>query len=394
MTPPKKVGLSNLKAQFGAWQVPSEEHFDQLINVASLSWQPGAGLAGGDPSTTADCVDIAAVTPLCVLAGNGIDVSSNAGITLHLCQDGGLALPAGRLTAVADLRRGVAPESPSGLAIRPGAAVQVGQAVSLCVETKAGLTCAPDNRLGVHVDGRTLEIADGELKIKCREAGGLTINAQGELALDIEWFCEQVFIRVHQGKAKIFLPDSQVGSADKHMFYINDTYCGEIDRSAQGHYVGKVTHVGGYYIINLEEWVATGDDIGVRSSPSETLRVSHKVTALESTPHSHLPRIVEGHIDGVTNGRAAAGTVLRLEYQAKLHAGMTDASVVLWEWYDKTELCWKTAAQARQFTPPASYVGYRMRVWVTPWERTDEHAQGERGVEWRGPEFTVLEQKS
>lgn len=84
----------------------------------------------------------------------------------------GLALPAGRLTAVADLRRGVAPESPSGLAIRPGAAVQVGQAVSLCVETKAGLTCAPDNRLGVHVDGRTLEIADGELKIKCREAGG------------------------------------------------------------------------------------------------------------------------------------------------------------------------------------------------------------------------------
>ncbi len=68
------------------------------------------------------------------------------------------------------------------------------------------------------------------------------------------------------------------------------------------------------------------------------------------------------------SGTPQAGKTLRAEYTFAANGSGTDASTFQWQWLSGTT--WKNAAAtgstAREFTLPASYAGYSVRVVVTP----------------------------
>lgn len=181
-----QLSLSEVRKHFGAWQVPSQEHFEALINIAALSLKAGPGLSGGDPSTEADRVDTEQVTPLTVKAHNGMEAAPE-GLGVKPDPGGGLAIDNGALhvhrsDSVAFDDNGVFLNVNTSKALkveREGIAVQV--------KPKAGLKEPATAGVSLHVDSNTLEVDEnGALRLKCAPSGGLTAGQDGYLVVNLD----------------------------------------------------------------------------------------------------------------------------------------------------------------------------------------------------------------
>lgn len=182
--------VDELKAQFDAWQVPSEEHFHALINLAALTFKPGPGLSGGDPSMNAGVIDAGQVTPLRVKAHDGM-TSTAEGIAV-------LADPSGGLTVNANTKGLQVKASTSVMFDDSGLSLKVNESKTLKVESDGvavriaknkGLKFNVDASTGVSlsVDSKTVEIDEnGVLRVKCAHRGGLTIDKEGHLGVDLD----------------------------------------------------------------------------------------------------------------------------------------------------------------------------------------------------------------
>lgn len=197
---PDKVDLNELKAQFGAWQVPSDEDFKKLIDMAALSFYPGDGLAGGDASKPNEAGHDK-VTPLSVNPGKGVTVGK-AGVEVAIGDTSVFETktpPEGPKTMSLKSPKDNSLKTTNGLALQVSKPVVISTAngkVGINIDLKKGLMFESDSgALSLRVDAQSLEIlttsetpAKQQVKIKCKKGGGLMIDDKGYLQPDIDAF--------------------------------------------------------------------------------------------------------------------------------------------------------------------------------------------------------------
>ncbi|WP_274851640.1 hypothetical protein [Serratia marcescens] len=180
--------IDELKAQFDAWQVPSEEHFHALINLAALTFKPGPGLSGGDPSMNADVINAGQVTPLRVKAHDGM-TSTAEGIAVLADPIGGLTVNTKGLQVKASTSV-MFDDSGLSLKVNESKALKVeSDGVAVQIAKNKGLKFNVDASTGISlsVDSKTVEIdKSGVLRVKCAHTGGLTIDKEGHLGVDLD----------------------------------------------------------------------------------------------------------------------------------------------------------------------------------------------------------------
>lgn len=344
--------VDELKTQFGAWQVPSEEHFHALINLAALTFKPGLGLSGGDPSMNADVIDAGQVTPLRVKAHDGMTAAAE-GIAVLADPAGGLAVDTKGLQVKA---------STSVIFDGSGLSIKVNESKALKVESDGvavqiaknkGLKFNVDASKGVSlsVDSKTVEIDEnGALRVKCAHTGGLTIDKEGYLGVDLDIILVRPCIRAYQGWAYAYIPRNMMGDGDKVFLYLHDTYVGEI------HHDGKVYSVQlnnsnaapEYWIVQLSQWVTEHDELRARlikkgqGEGTGTDIARHTVTPAGSAPAS-IPRITEVSIvntSGTSLKEVKAGETIKVKHDA-------NATELIYNWKIKNNQTntWDTVAK-------------------------------------------------
>ncbi|QRR07649.1 hypothetical protein FPJ27_15395 [Burkholderia sp. MS455] len=180
----EKVSLSELKKNFDAWHVPSEQDFAHLIDVAAVSFQPGDGLAGGDPSKRADEV-AAPITPLVVKAAELGGLSATAtGVAVNI-NGGGLKLNGNDQVYVDVSDKSMT--TVKGVAVQAVKPLRVGTEVSLDIDENHGLKWS-DYNVGLNVDGKTVAFdpKQGFVFVQCAKNKGLKIDANGNLTVDLD----------------------------------------------------------------------------------------------------------------------------------------------------------------------------------------------------------------
>lgn len=363
MADEKKVSVSELHKQFGAWQVPSEEHFAQLIALGAVSFQPGAGLTGGTPARSDGKIDVGLTTPLQLKVGNGLQVSEG-GVALRLASQGGLQINDASLS-VKDTESVVVADN-GGLAVRANVPLTVGDVVALEIDKQKGLRWGPAG-LALHVDGKTLEVDEGRLRVKCVEGGGLKLDEQGCLALDLDILLARPCIRVRHGEVNVYLPKRVVHETDKIMFYINQAYCGEIRKDGGIFYVASKKDGGCYWVIALKGWVTTGDVIEAWQGEENATRVclaTHRVVTHERAPAT-LPQFKTLGITGAAKVKDTLRVDCTWADEALAKKEKTE-SYCRWEYKGPNDVSWGRAGVGKTFDVPANYAGYQVRVWVTP----------------------------
>ncbi|MGP2927031.1 hypothetical protein ACTVKR_23900 [Serratia bockelmannii] len=186
MAEPVKISLTTLKEAFDAWRVPSDRDFAQLIDVAALSFQPGHGLTGGDPSSQANVVAVGQVKPISVkLNANGaMELSSDGGIGIRVAKTGGLNWGEGGKLRVMAGDNSI--DCTAKLGLKATGGLTINGALLLALDKESGLSCSNlDKKLSLEVDKKAVIIDGNILKVKCRPGGGLNIT-EGYLDIDIQ----------------------------------------------------------------------------------------------------------------------------------------------------------------------------------------------------------------
>ncbi|MGP3004277.1 hypothetical protein [Serratia bockelmannii] len=365
--------VDELKTQFDAWQVPSEEHFHALINLAALTFKPGLGLSGGDPSMNADVIDVGQVTPLQVKAHDGITAAAE-GIAVLADPAGGLEVKGGSLTLKPS--SGVMSEG-EGLSLRvnAGKALKVGESVAVQIKTNAGLTCDESTGVSLQADNTTVTIDDNNrLRVKCLKLGGLTIDPQGCLTVDLETILAPPCIQVFQGDVHVCLPQKMMTADDKCNIYINDMYVGEVYGNGIGYSVTEASGPSGYISKGLQQWVTERDSIQVRlikagqdEAKGEVVAL-HVVTSTESAPAT-IVRVTG--ITIVNAGGTALTTVSEGEVMTVKHDQVADGFHYRWKIYNASAKAWNNFPNNTQasLTVPGDFMpGSRLCVLVQPHE--------------------------
>ncbi|MCS3413216.1 MULTISPECIES: Ig-like domain-containing protein [Serratia] len=362
-----KVNLPQLRECFKAWKVPSEESFSRLIDVASLPFKPGAGLTGGDPSTESEVVDVGGVTPWHVKEGNGVAVAKD-GVALKLAADGGLLLDKGGVGIKA--AAGVKVDK-DGMAVVTSGPLKVGTDVSITLDEKKGLKTDKEGHVEMSLAPAVFDVVNG-LRLTCQPFGGLYLDAQGKLALDIDTILGGVYIRVYQGQVKICIPETYLELPTKEIcFYERGSYSGTLWKG--GKYYIQSTNVGGYYIVTFSRRVLAGDVIDVRlfqQDGSWKYLCTHEVTEHESegAPFG-LPSVSELKVEVQGGGQPIPGNTLVCSYHFLDKGGKEGKSFCRFEYYIEKDERWGTVvSDTFTWTITDKYVEYDVRAWVEPKE--------------------------
>lgn len=300
----KQLSLSDVKKQFGAWQVPSEAHFEALINIAALSLKVGPGLSGGDPSPDAASINTGKFIPLTVNANNGVEARAE-GIFAKPDPDGGLKVD--NTQGLKVKVSGSVDFDGSGvfLKVNESKALKVEDGnIAVKINDKAGFKNSEPTGISLSVDNKTVEIdQNGALRVKCAPTGGLTADQDGHLRVDLDIILRRPCIRAYQGWAYAYIPKSMIEEGDKVFLYIHDLYVGEINHTGPSSYVTaknseKATE---YWIAQLSQWVTENDALRARlikKGQDETAGTDiarHTVTPAGAAPAT-IPRITEVQI--------------------------------------------------------------------------------------------------
>lgn len=200
-TDEEKVDLEQLKECFGPWKVPSDKDFAKLIAVATLSYRPGKGLTGGDPSTTSGEVAASEVTALCVSTrlDGGMTVTKDNGLSIQVEDDGGLAwanyMPGSSVLHSLTLK---APKDKSvlldetGVSLQALAPLKVAADVSVEIDETHALQWADTKNISVKVDGKSVGVDSEKVYVRCKKGGGLKVDDKdGYLTIDIDAILEK-----------------------------------------------------------------------------------------------------------------------------------------------------------------------------------------------------------
>ena len=356
-----QLSLSEVRKHFGAWKVPSQEHFEALINIAALSLKAGPGLSGGDPSTEADRVDTEQVTPLTVKAHNGMAVASE-GLGVKPDPGGGLAIDNGvlhvhRSESVAFDDNGVF------LKVNESKALKVkGGGIAVEINTTAGLNAATG--VSVSVDNKTVEMdKNGALRVRCDHTGGLTVDQEGYLRIDLDIILRRPCLRAYQGWAYAYIPTSMIEEGDKVFLYIHDLYVGEFYHTGVVPSDSRIKIIAGseateYWIVELNQWVTEKDVLRARlikngqDENAGTDIASHTVTSAGAAP-AVIPRITGVEIVnalGLQLEQVKAGDIIHAKSD-------TDANILTHRWkiMNDTAKAWNNIEKNDQaeFTVPA-----------------------------------------
>lgn len=304
----KQLSLSDVKKQFGAWQVPSEAHFEALINIAALSLKPGSGLSGGDPSPDAARIDTGKVRPLRVNAYNGVEAKAEE-LIAKPDPLGGLKVDTQGLKVKASDSVGF---DGNGVFLRvnESKALKVeGGNIAVKINDKAGFEKKVSTGISLSVDSKTVEIdANGALRLKCAPTGGLTADQDGHLGVDLDIILRRPCIRAYQGLAYAYIPKSMIEKDDKVFLYIHDLYVGEINDTGQVYSVVRIDDdkAKEYWIIHLQQRVTEKDVLRARlikqgqDETTGTDIASHTVTSAGAAP-AIIPRITAVQIVDALN---------------------------------------------------------------------------------------------
>lgn len=302
----KQLSLSDVKEQFGAWQVPSEAHFEALINIAALSLKVGAGLSGGAPSPDAARIDIGKVTPLTVNAYYGVEAKAE-GLFAKPDPFGGLKVDTQGLKVKASDSVGF---DGNGVFLRvnESKALKVeGGNIAVKINDKAGFKKKVSTGMSLSVDSKTVEIdANGALRLKCAPTGGLTVDQDGHLGVDLDIILRRPCIRAYQGSAYAYIPKNMIGEGDKVFLYIHDVYVGEFYHTGAVAGDSRIKMIVGseateYWIALLNVWVTENDVLRARlikkgqDEAAGTDIACHTVTPAGAAPAT-IPRITEVQI--------------------------------------------------------------------------------------------------
>ncbi|KYQ96989.1 hypothetical protein AWY96_00130 [Serratia plymuthica] len=292
--------ITELKKQFGAWKVPSDEHFHALIDLAALTFKPGQGLSGGDPSKCDGVVAIEQTTALAVKTHHGMDATTE-GVSVKPNLAGGLAVGATGLyvkmsTSVIFDGLGLY------LKVNESKALKVKSgSIAVQIANHKGLKPNDDTSsdVSLSVDSKTVEIDEnGALRVKYDRTGGLTIDKDGYLGVDLDIILVRPCIRAYQGWAYAYIPKDMIEDRDKVLLYIHDMYVGEILHAGAASYVTVTNREEAtkYWIAQLAQWVTENDVLRARlikkgqDEGTGTDIARHTVTPAGSAPAS-IPRI-------------------------------------------------------------------------------------------------------
>lgn len=180
----KGVDLSVLQTRFSAWHVPDDADFSQLTGAVSQSFSPGAGLGGGDPSTSPDTVDAENVQPLSVHRGGGVTFQAG-GVALSVNSEhpDSMTLASGKLAVNLQTDGGLSTDGGLAVKVNPSGGLSKDGSISLPVPG-AGLKLE-GNQLRLDADQQALRTGPEGAFIHCRPGGGLTIDNNGCLVVDI-----------------------------------------------------------------------------------------------------------------------------------------------------------------------------------------------------------------
>jgi len=308
----KQLSLSDVKQQFGAWQVPSQAHFEALINIAALSLKPGNGLTGGDPSPEADKIDTGRVTPLRVAAYHGMTAMPQQGVAVMPDPVGGLEIKSNvlRVQASDSVQFG---DDGVFLKVNESKALKVeGGNIAVKINDKVGFKKEVSTGLSLSVDSKTVEIdANGALRLKCVPTGGLTADQDGHLGVDLDIILRRPCIRAYQGLAYAYIPKSMIEKDDKVFLYIHDLYVGEFSHTGVVPDDSRIKIIAGseateYWIAQLSQWVTESDELRARlikNGQNETTGTDiacHAVTSAGAAP-AIIPRITGVEIVNALN---------------------------------------------------------------------------------------------
>ncbi|KVN20662.1 hypothetical protein WT08_28145 [Burkholderia sp. MSMB1552] len=177
--------MSELRKHFDEWHVPSDQDFADLIDVAALSFQPGNGLAGGDPSKSAGVVAVDKITALVVKTAEKGGLSASRDGVMVEVKGGGLKRgPQGQVCVEVGTDKGVTAEGP-GVAVQAVQPLIVKDVVSLNIDK--GLKWV-GNTVSLNADGKSVALnpETGVAYVKCAENGGLKIDDKGNLTVDLD----------------------------------------------------------------------------------------------------------------------------------------------------------------------------------------------------------------
>lgn len=300
-----QLSLTKVKTEFGAWQVPSQAHFEALINIAALSLKPGSGLTGGDPSTEADKVDTGQITPLKVKAYHGMVATPQQGVAVKPDPVGGLTTDSNLGLTVKASDSVVFDTAGVFLKVNASKALKVESGgIAVKIKDNAGFTKEASTGVSLHVDDKTVEMdKNGALRVKCNPTGGLTADQDGHLGVDLDIILRRPCLRAYQGWAYAYIPKSMLEEGDKVFLYLHDLYVGEINHTGPSYYVTaknseKATE---YWIAQLNQRVTENDVLRARlikKSQDETAGTDiacHTVTPAGAAP-AIIPRITEVQI--------------------------------------------------------------------------------------------------
>ncbi|NMT27077.1 hypothetical protein [Serratia marcescens] len=359
----KQLSLSDVKQQFGAWQVPSQAHFEALINIAALSLKPGNGLTGGDPSPEADKIDTGQVTPLRVQAYHGITAMPQQGVAVKPDPVGGLTTDNDKsLTVKASDSVGF-DDKGVFLKVNESKALKVkGGGIAVEINTAAGLNAAKG--VSVSVDNKTVEMdKNGALRVRCDHTGGLTVDQEGYLGVDLDIILRRPCLRAYQGWAYAYIPKSMIETGDKVFLYIHDLYVGEFYHTGVVPSDSRIKIIAGseateYWIVELNQWVTEKDVLRARlikngqDENTGTDIASHTVTSAGAAP-AVIPRITGVEIVnalGLQLEQVKAGDIIHAKSD-------TDANILTHRWkiMNDTAKAWNNIEKNDQaeFTVPA-----------------------------------------
>lgn len=331
-----QLSLTKVKEQFGAWQVPSQAHFEALINIAALSLKPGNGLTGGDPSPEADKIDTGRVTPLRVQEYHGITVMPQQGVAVMPDPVGGLEIKSNvlRVQASDTVRfddHGVF------LKVNESKALKVeGGNIAVKINDKVGFKKEVSTGLSLSVDSKTVEIdANGALRVRCDHTGGLTVDQEGYLGVDLDIILRRPCLRAYQGWAYAYIPKSMIETGDKVFLYIHDLYVGEFYHTGQVYSVVRIDDdkAKEYWIMQLNQWVTENDVLRARlikngqNEAAGTDIACHIVTSAGAAP-AIIPRITAVQIVDALNQpltQVKAGDIIHAKSD-------TDANILTHRW--------------------------------------------------------------
>lgn len=182
-----RISGVTLKHSFAAWAVPQEKDFQALISLAEIGCQAVADLE----LAATGLANAGGTKPLQVVLNTdqGLHLTPGSGIGLNVNVSGGLQVVAGGLSI----------KTGTGIAIEPTTQVLTLQKLGEPLSQKQGMLeiirgkeMMSGDTLGLTADAsRGMAVSINGLRIHCSPTGGLIVDANGQLTLDLEYLMDR-----------------------------------------------------------------------------------------------------------------------------------------------------------------------------------------------------------